>query len=120
LERARTSAVPDCGYAADEDEIEQLKNWIQRLPINVAVLACDDARAAAVLEACGRAARRCPDEVAVLGIGNDPVICDLAVPGLSSIDPNGAQRGKLAAEALQRLMEDPAASREELPATPPL
>src|SRR5690606_19911893 len=110
MERARPSDVSISGYASDEDEIERLRTWIQRLPVGLALLACDDARAAAALEACARAERRCPDEIAVLGIGNEPTICDLAAPGLSSIDLNGAERGKRAAESLQRLLEDPAAS----------
>jgi LacI family transcriptional regulator len=48
---------------------------------------------------------RVPEEVAVLGVDNDPVLCNLTLPPLSSIDVNGEQIGYEAAAWLDRLMD---------------
>ena len=45
-----------------------------------------------------------PDEVAVLGVDNDPVLCELCDPPLSSVIPDARQAGYRAAELLDRWM----------------
>jgi LacI family transcriptional regulator len=45
-----------------------------------------------------------PDEVAVIGIDNDPFLCELATPPLSSVDVGGERAGYEAAALLDRLM----------------
>jgi LacI family transcriptional regulator len=45
-----------------------------------------------------------PDEVAVLGVDNDEVLCDLADPPLSSIIPDTRRIGYEAASCLDRMM----------------
>jgi LacI family transcriptional regulator len=45
-----------------------------------------------------------PEEVAVLGINNDTIRCDLAYPPISSVAPNPFQSGYQAAEYLAQLM----------------
>jgi LacI family transcriptional regulator len=46
-----------------------------------------------------------PEQVAVLGMGNDELTCDCASVPLSSVDPNSLQQGRVAAGLLDRLMD---------------
>jgi LacI family transcriptional regulator len=58
-----------------------------------------------VLEACRRLGVQVPDEVAVIGIHNDEMLCDLCDPPLSSVIPNARRAGYEAAAMLARMMK---------------
>ena len=67
-------------------------------------MACNDVRGAHVTEACKLAQIRVPDEVAILGVNNDDLICELASPPLSSISLNNHKAGQQAAICLGEMM----------------
>jgi LacI family transcriptional regulator len=67
-------------------------------------MACNDDRGQYVLEACQIAGLRVPDDVAVIGVDNDDLICDLTVPPLSSIALNHEKAGYQAAQLLDEMM----------------
>jgi LacI family transcriptional regulator len=78
--------------------------WLRGLPKPVAILGCDDG-------ACLRAARVCadhgipvPDEVALVGVDDDDLSCELCAPPLSSVRVPGEAIGYTAADLLHRLM----------------
>lgn len=77
-----------------------IARWLVSLPKPVGVLACHDPRAQQVLEGCRMAGLRVPDEVAVLGVDNDEVLCELASPALSSVWVDHEQAGYAAAALL--------------------
>lgn len=89
--------------------------WLRSLPKPVGVLACYDIRGQQVLDACRQAGLAVPDEVAVLGVDNDELLCELAAPPLSSVIPNTHRTGYEAAALLDRMM-----SGEEVAAEPHL
>jgi LacI family transcriptional regulator len=70
----------------------------------VAVMACNDRAAVAVLDACRGAGVRVPDQVAVLGVDNDDLSQSLADPPLSSVDTARERIGFEAAMTLEQLM----------------
>jgi LacI family transcriptional regulator len=84
---------------------DRLLRWLLSLPKPAALFACNDWRAQQILAICSEAGIDVPDEVAVLGVDNDDVECELCNPPLSSIDPNVEQIGYRAAELLDRLMK---------------
>jgi LacI family transcriptional regulator len=84
---------------------EHVAAWLRRLPRPVGVLACHDDCGFQVLTACRYADLRVPQEVAVIGVDNDPVLCNLSNPRMTSIDVNGQRRGYEAAAWLERLMQ---------------
>ena len=84
--------------------LEALAEWIARLPTPVGILAVNDARARHVVEACRMAGRNVPGEVAVLGIDNDEMLCELTTPPLSSVEHDTRGIGLRAAELLDDLM----------------
>jgi len=113
-------SVPSAHWAvADwEREEEQIAGWLQTLPRPVGVLACYDERGYQVLNACRRAGLRVPEEVAVLGVGNDPVLCEMCFPPLSSIDLDAPRIGYVAAAYLDRMMRGRRAPRTPISITP--
>ena len=96
-------------------ERRALVAWLRALPKPVGVLACYDIRGQQVLDACRQAGLAVPDEVAVLGVDNDELLCELAAPPLSSVIPNTHRTGYEAAALLDRMM-----SGEEVAAEPHL
>ncbi|MBN1363158.1 MAG: DNA-binding transcriptional regulator [Sedimentisphaerales bacterium] len=85
-------------------EPEALVDWLKALPKPVGLMACNDDRSQYVLEACKIAGLHVPEQVAILGMGNDDLVCDLATPRLSSIAVSSEKAGYEAAALLDRLM----------------
>lgn len=78
--------------------------WIQELPKPAGVMACNDSRGRQVLDACRAAGMGVPDEVGVVGVDNDEMLCDLSDPPLSSVVPNAERIGIEAAALLDQMM----------------
>ena len=82
-----------------------IARWLQQQPRPLAVLACNDVRAQQVLNACREHGLRVPDQIAVIGVDNDDVLCALCEPPLSSIEPDAERLGYEAAELLAAMMK---------------
>jgi LacI family transcriptional regulator len=85
-------------------EHRDLAAWVRRLPRPVGVMACYDIKAQQLLDVCRELGVAVPEEVAVVGVDNDPLLCSLATPPLSSVIPNTHRTGYEAAALLDRLM----------------
>jgi LacI family transcriptional regulator len=85
-------------------EIRAMADWLATLPRPLGVFACYDSRAQQVIEACQTRDWAVPDEIAVLGVDNDEVLCELCSPPLSSVQPNARRTGYEAAAMLARMM----------------
>ena len=83
---------------------DQLAAWLRKLPKPVGLMACNDMRAFQVLSVCREHGIPVPDEVAVIGVDNDAVECELCDPPLSSIDNNAQRAGFEAASLLDRMI----------------
>jgi LacI family transcriptional regulator len=82
-----------------------LSDWIGKLPRPVGLFACNDDRGREVLESCRIAKLRVPEDIAVLGVDNDEVFCQLSNPALSSVALNAETAGYRAAELLDDMMQ---------------
>jgi LacI family transcriptional regulator len=87
-----------------EREQGLLAAWIASLPTPIGLFACDDDRGREVLEACAMAGFHVPEDIAVVGVDNDEVFCDLSNPPLSSVALNVETAGYRAAALLDGLM----------------
>jgi LacI family transcriptional regulator, galactose operon repressor len=87
-----------------EKEQEFLAEWIRSLPTPIGLLACNDDRGRQVLETCRMVGLHVPEDVAVLGVDNDEVFCELSDPPLSSVALNAETAGYRAAELLDGMM----------------
>ena len=65
----------------------------------------NDPRGIQLLDACRRAGVAVPEEVAVVGVDNDELVCELAYPPLSSVIPDAVRIGYEGAALLDRLMK---------------
>lgn len=88
----------------EEEPNGELARWVAALPKPIGVLASNDRRALQLLAVCRKLGIAIPDEVAVLGVDNDEVFCELANPTLSSIALSTQCIGYEAGRTLERLM----------------
>jgi LacI family transcriptional regulator len=97
-----------------EREQDLLARWIGKLPTPIGLFACDDDRGREVLEACKLAGVNVPEDVAVVGVDNDEVFCELADPPLSSIALNAETAGYRAAALLDLMMRGRVKKRQRI------
>ena len=93
--------------------LPKLRAWLEKLPQPAGVFAAFDDRAVQVLEACRDAGLDVPRQIAVTGVDNDEMICPNTTPPLTSVQPDHALIGALAAEKLKQMMEGRRLSRPE-------
>jgi len=96
----------------------ELAAWVEALPRPVGIMACDDQRAAQVLEVCEVLRLRVPEDVAVIGAGDDALVRELPIPPLSSIALPLRVMGYEAARLLQRMIRPDAGARSRAGRTP--
>ena len=100
------------------DKIESrshIARWLKALPKPCAILAACDDRAYEIIDVCREAGIKIPAEVGVLGVNNDPLLCENSKPKLSSVQPDFMEEGRLAAEILERMMASRSRSSSTLP-----
>lgn len=110
------SALSEHGFNADiyqrknkgpihwSHDISAISSWINSLPSPLGMMVCNDDFTLLTSEACKIAKRQIPEDIAIIGVGNDEAICDLATVSLSSIKLATEQAGYRAAELLHNLM----------------
>jgi LacI family transcriptional regulator len=98
---------------------DHLSNWLKSLPKPVGIMTCNDIRGHQVVNACRRANLAVPEEVAVVGVDNDEIFCELCDPPLTSVALNTLQIGYEATALLEQIM-DGGKSPEKPVRLPPL
>jgi LacI family transcriptional regulator len=91
----------------------ELFEWLATLPRPTALFACNDACGKVVLEACELGRISVPDQIAVLGVDDDEILCMCCRPPLSSVAPDTEGIGYLAAQTLHEQLQNRAASVAE-------
>jgi LacI family transcriptional regulator len=86
------------------DQQRKLIGWLNKLTKPVGLLAVTDYRARQVLDACRQVGFRVPQQVAVVGVDNEEVICAHVQPRLTSVARNNQLEGYQAAAILDQLM----------------
>ncbi|MBI1934012.1 MAG: DNA-binding transcriptional regulator [Ignavibacteriales bacterium] len=89
-----------------QQEQINMRKWIQSLPKPIGIMACNDDRGQQVLEVCKSLSINVPEEIAVTGVDNDALICDLSDTPLTSVCLNTEQAGYAAAEQLDHMMNE--------------
>lgn len=97
-----------------EKERKQLGVWLQHLPRPVAIMACYDFKAQQVLDVCRELSIAVPEEIAVLGVDNDELLCEFASPPLSSVIHDTHRTGLEAAMLLEQMMATGKSETEKL------
>ena len=86
-------------------EQKRLTQWLKSLPKPVGIFAATDIRARNVIEVCKHIDFNVPEDVAVIGVDNDELFCEMTSPKLSSVAIDAEGAGYESAKALHRLMD---------------
>jgi LacI family transcriptional regulator len=109
--------TPSMGQSSQEHSEEQqdsLASWLRSLAKPVGVLACNDVRGLELIEACAAADLMVPDDVAIIGVDEDRLLCEVSHPSLSSVMLNSEQGGYRAAELLDDMMSGKVRDRQTI------
>jgi len=101
-----------------EVEHGTMTDWLKSLPKPVGLMACNDDMAQQIIEANKLVGANIPDEIALLGVDNDEMICELNHPPLSSIEMNFEKVGFESALQLDRQMRGEKVSQQEIYSSP--
>ncbi|MEC8557441.1 MAG: substrate-binding domain-containing protein [Planctomycetota bacterium] len=88
-----------------------LEDWLRQLPEPCGIMGAFDSLARRILDLCVRIGRKITDSIPVLGADDDPLLCQLASPPLTSVIPDAEQAGYVAAELLEKVMAGQAIPR---------
>ena len=88
-----------------------LQTWLGKLPRPVAVFAANDLLAVTVSRLAKNAGVAVPEDMAILGVDDDRLLCACAETPISSIDPNAFGIGFSAARALAAVLKTPPARK---------
>src|SRR5690606_29361536 len=89
-----------------ENEQQHVSKWIKSLPKPVGIFACNDDRGQHILEVCKLNNLKVPEDVAVIGVDNDPMVCDIGDPPLTSIALNVESAGYEAAKLMDYMIKN--------------
>jgi LacI family transcriptional regulator len=92
--------------------MQKTRRWLHRLGKPAAIFCCDDVPARYLADVCGQTGLRVPDDIALLGLGDDELECQLPAPALSSIAVPSQRIGYEAAAILDGLMSGGACPQE--------
>lgn len=83
---------------------EDMVAWVKSLPKPIGVIAVTDARARQLLQACVVADVPIPEQIAVVGIDNDPMAQLLSRIPLTSVTQGAEEMGRMAAQVLHQML----------------
>ena len=85
-------------------DYSHLLPWLKALPKPAGIMACNDICGRLVLAGCQHAGIHVPAEIVLVGVDDDEVLCELAVPTMTSINPAADKIGFEAAELLDSII----------------
>ncbi|MBS1209442.1 MAG: helix-turn-helix domain protein [Proteobacteria bacterium] len=94
------------GNPSAEEGGETLLAWLHGLPARTGIIAVNDSSAREVLHACNTLGRKVPEEIAIVGIDNDPLVAAMAPLPITSVMQGSHEIGRKAAELLHASMRD--------------
>ncbi|MDO5552430.1 MAG: DNA-binding transcriptional regulator [Planctomycetia bacterium] len=97
---------------------QRLTAWLRKLPKPIGIMACNDEMGRDLLAACWSVGIRVPEEVAVIGVDNDELLCDLCNPSLTSIQMNTEKAGFEAASLLNDMINEGKTRAQRIPVDP--
>jgi LacI family transcriptional regulator len=104
----RAEACLEPGWSSDavapcslEDDPAAIMAWLSGLKKPCGIFACTDAWARVVARYASAAGLRIPEDLALVGVDNDALECEIAAPPLSSVAVPWARYGETAARLVQ-------------------
>ena len=92
----------------------ELTAWLKNLPKPIAIMACDDNQGNILLQACELCGIHVPFDVAIIGVDNDEILCNMSSPSMSTINVDIERGGADAAAMAERMVKDPTYKGEDI------
>jgi len=93
---------------------ESFETALLEQPRPLGLMAFNDTRASMAIDACLNNGLKVPEDVAVIGVDNDDLFCEVTQPPMSSVDVDPEQLGYRAAELLAQLLAGEAGLTEPI------
>jgi LacI family transcriptional regulator len=103
--------IDDAQPSRAEEDPTAIVTWLEELPRPCGVFACTDSWASVVARYAQVARMRIPEDLALIGVDNDPMDCELASPPLSSVCIPWRTLGEEAATLVGRALAGTAVAR---------
>jgi len=87
-------------------DTEKLTQWLKDLPKPIGIMCCCDHTAFRLVNTCKEIGIRIPEQVAVLSVGDNNLICSLNNPEISSITMDFEHAGYIGAEMLEKAADE--------------
>lgn len=101
-----------------EKERPLLASWLRLLPKPIAIMCCNDDRGAQLIDICRENEILVPDEIAILGVDNDELLCELSNPQLSSVKLDLENVGFQAMDLLWKMISGSQSGYHRIPLDP--
>lgn len=113
--RVEKAGFGDSFHMYDKQHIENmwyydqsiLADWLLSLPKPIAIMACDDNQGNILMQACNSCGLKIPFDVAIIGVDNDEILCNMSDPAMSTINVDIERGGYETAEMVDRMVNDP-------------
>lgn len=92
----------------------ELTTWLKSLPKPIAIMSCDDNQGNILLQACELCGIHVPFDVAIIGVDNDEILCNMSNPSMSTINVDIERGGADAAAVAERMVKDPSYKGEDV------
>ena len=92
----------------------ELTAWLKSLPKPIAIMSCDDNQGNILLQACELCGIHVPFDVAIIGVDNDEILCNMSNPSMSTINVDIERGGADAAAVAERMVKDPSYKGEDV------
>ena len=92
----------------------ELTSWLTSLPKPIAIMACDDNQGNILLQACELCGINVPFDVAIIGVDNDEILCNMSNPSMSTINVDIERGGAATAAMAERMVKDPSYMGEDI------
>jgi LacI family transcriptional regulator len=111
---------PPTFSSSQQERAAAMGAWLMSLPKPLAIFAANDLWGSELVQAAREFGLHVPNDVAILGVDNEELLCEISHPPLSSIRIGAEQIGRAAVELLERLLKGPARATASFPRIPPL
>ncbi len=91
-----------------------LSDWLHSLPKPIAIMACDDNQGNILLQACNSCGLKIPFDVAIIGVDNDEILCNMSDPAMSTINVDIERGGYDTAAMVEKMVKDPSYLGEDI------
>ena len=92
-------------FESFHDPSEEMKSWLMELPKPCGIFAVHDPLGRFLSGACSKLGIRVPDDVAIIGANNDPLVCGLTYPMLSSVSIPWDNFGQFVGSSMQMMID---------------